>query len=41
MTHDELRWVHPHDLDAYPFPKTGMRVIEAMRNYERMQGKVS
>jgi A/G-specific adenine glycosylase len=41
MTHDELRWVHPNHLEAYPFPKTGMRVIEAMRNYERMQGKVS
>ncbi|MCZ6872924.1 MAG: A/G-specific adenine glycosylase [bacterium] len=35
---DELRWVQLHELDAYPFPKGTLKVLDAVRDYERMQG---
>ena len=35
---DELRWVRLDELDDYPFPKANIKVFEAVRNYERMQG---
>ena len=38
---DELRWVGLDQLDEYPFPKANIKVLEAVRDYERMQGKAS
>ncbi len=38
LTADELRWVRLDDLDAYPLPKANIKVLEAVRDYERMQG---
>jgi A/G-specific adenine glycosylase len=35
---DALRWVRLDELDDYPFPKANIKVFEAVRNYERMQG---
>ncbi len=35
---DELRWVTLQDLDTYPFPKGTLKVLDAVRDYERMQG---
>ena len=35
---DELRWVTLDELDAYPLPKAAIKVADAVRNYERMQG---
>ncbi len=37
---DELRWVSLDQLDDYPFPKANIKVFEAVRDYERMQGNV-
>jgi A/G-specific adenine glycosylase len=38
MATDELRWVTLDELDAYPLPKAAIKIAEAVRNYERMQG---
>jgi hypothetical protein len=38
MATDELRWVTLDELDAYPRPKAAIKITEAVRNYERMQG---
>lgn len=36
---DELRWVRLRELDAYPLPKGTLKVLDAVRDYERIQGK--
>ncbi|PON17886.1 A/G-specific adenine glycosylase [Candidatus Entotheonella serta] len=38
MATDELRWVTLDELDRFPLPKAAIKVAEAVRNYERMQG---
>jgi A/G-specific adenine glycosylase len=37
LTTDELCWAGLRELDAYPFPKANTKVLEAVRDYERMQ----
>lgn len=34
---DELRWVTPEELDAYPFPRASLKVIERIREAEARQ----
>jgi A/G-specific adenine glycosylase len=36
---DALRWVQLCELDHYPMPKGTLKVLDAVRDYERMQGK--
>ena len=36
---DEVRWVRLKDIGAYPLPKANHKVLGAVRDYERMQGK--
>lgn len=36
---DALRWVQLRELDDYPMPKGTLKVLDAVRDYERMQGK--
>ena len=31
LASQQVRWVHPRDLDAYPFPAANARIIEALR----------
>jgi A/G-specific adenine glycosylase len=38
LTSDEVRWVSLQDIGAYPLPKANHKVLEAVRDYERMQG---
>lgn len=41
MATDELRWVTLEELDVYPLPKAAIKITQAVRNYERMQGNAS
>jgi A/G-specific adenine glycosylase len=38
LTTDALHWVCLPELDAYPLPRVNLKVIEAVCDYERMQG---
>jgi mutator protein MutT len=38
LTSDEVCWVGLKDTDAYPLPKANHKVLQAVRDYERMQG---
>ena len=38
LTSDEVCWVALQDVDAYPLPKANHKVLQAVRDYERMQG---
>lgn len=37
LASDEVRWVGLRDVGAYPLPKANHKVLEAVRNYERVQ----
>ena len=39
LASDEVRWVGLQDVGAYPLPKANHKVLAAVRDYERMQGK--
>jgi A/G-specific adenine glycosylase len=39
LASDEVRWVGLQELDALPWPRTSLKVLEAVRDYERMQGR--
>ena len=39
LASDEVRWLRLHEIDAYPLPKANHKVLGAVRDYERMQGK--
>jgi A/G-specific adenine glycosylase len=36
LTSDELRWVGLQELNAYPFPKVNLKVLEAVRQHEHL-----
>jgi A/G-specific adenine glycosylase len=38
LASDEVCWVGLQDVSAYPLPKASHKVLEAVRDYERMQG---
>ncbi len=38
LASDEVCWVGLQDIDAYPLPKANHKVLQAVRDHERMQG---
>lgn len=39
LADDEVCWVRLQDVGAYPLPRANHKVLEAVRDYERMQGR--
>jgi A/G-specific adenine glycosylase len=41
LASQQVRWVHPDALDAYPFPAANARIIDALRRHPRLSRPAS